>query len=364
MPYQPIENYGVIGNMRTAALVGIDGSIDWFCFPHFDSPSVFAAILDDEKGGRFRIAPAAEHARQQAVLLARHQRAGHALPLAPTASARSTTSCRSASASASPATSGSSAASRVVARHACASASSAAPPSTTRARRHEVERVDGGRALPRARRSTLDARHATAPLAARRTAACTSEFTLEEGEAVSFVLRPADGAGGGSRCVSTREARGAVRGDGRLLAPLAVRAAPTRGRWREMVHRSALALKLLTFEPTGAIVAAPTCSLPEDLGGARNWDYRYTWIRDAAFTLYALCASASPRRPAPSWTGSRRAAASSSPTARCRSSTASTAGTMLTRRDRSTTSRATAARARCASATAPTASSSSTSTAS
>src|SRR5438105_6044655 len=63
--YQPIENYGIIGNMRTAALVGMDGSIDWLCLPHFDSPSVFAAILDDEKGGRFRISPAGDNFRHK-----------------------------------------------------------------------------------------------------------------------------------------------------------------------------------------------------------------------------------------------------------------------------------------------------------
>src|SRR5436309_5919681 len=63
--YQPIENYGVIGNLRTAALVGMNGSIDWLCLPHFDSPSVFAAILDDRKGGRFRIAPACDPVRHK-----------------------------------------------------------------------------------------------------------------------------------------------------------------------------------------------------------------------------------------------------------------------------------------------------------
>ncbi len=81
MAYQPIQNYGIIGNMRTAALVGMNGSIDWFCFPHFDSPSVFAAILDDVKGGRFEIAANPRGSQHQTALLAGYECPGDAFLL-------------------------------------------------------------------------------------------------------------------------------------------------------------------------------------------------------------------------------------------------------------------------------------------
>ena len=114
-----------------------------------------------------------------------------------------------------------------------------------------------------------------------------AEFSLEEGQTQSFELH--------GLTTGVREQIGLPEDESERLFHDTIRywarwiaKSTYRGRWREMVHRSALLLKLLTFEPTGAIVAAPTCSLPESLGGARNWDYRYTWIRDAAFTVYSL----------------------------------------------------------------------------
>ena len=126
----------------------------------------------------------------------------------------------------------------------------------------------------------------TLPLA-RDGAGVAADFTLGEGESTAFVLRLLDPDRAPGRCPGTGEAEDRFRETvaywRRWLAHCTYR-----GRWREVVQRSALALKLLTFEPTGAIVAAPTTSLPEGIGGVRNWDYRYTWIRDAAFTLYAF----------------------------------------------------------------------------
>ena len=114
-----------------------------------------------------------------------------------------------------------------------------------------------------------------------------ADFTLGEGENVTFALRrlgPEDQPGW---CPGVGEAEALFR-DTVAYWRRWLSHCTYHGRWREMVQRSALTLKLLSFEPTGAIVAAPTCSLPEAIGGERNWDYRYTWIRDAAFTLYGL----------------------------------------------------------------------------
>ncbi len=282
MAYQPIENYGVIGNMRTAALVGMNGSIDWYCFPAFDSPSVFGAILDDQKGGSFSIAPATEHTAKKQfywpdtnVLVTRFfstDGVGQITDFMPVGVRKGDPGyewlIRRVSVSRG------SLRFRAVCRPAFDYAR--AP--------HTLERADG---YVRFRSEALTLELATEAPLRLDDGSVTSEFPLQEGEAVSFVLRPADGVGGGAAGVSEPEAQ-------RLFESTVeywrrwLSACTYFGRWREMVHRSALALKLLTYEPSGAMVAAVTCSLPEDLGGGRNWDYRYTWIRDAAFTIYAL----------------------------------------------------------------------------
>jgi GH15 family glucan-1,4-alpha-glucosidase len=282
VPYQPIENYGVIGNMRTAALVGMNGSIDWYCVPAFDSPSIFGALLDDKKGGQFCIAPAMEHtARKQFywpdtnVLVTRffsEAGVGQITDFMPVGVRKGDPGyewlVRRVSVSRG----------SMPFRAVCRPAFDYARAS------HELEKTEGGVCF-RAKDLSLEL-STEAPLRLED-GAVTSEFSLSEGQTISFVLRPADGRSGGPGRVSDQEGEelfeATVEYWRRWLS-----ACTYVGRWREMVYRSALALKLLTYEPTGAIVAAVSCSLPEDLGGGRNWDYRYTWIRDAAFTMYAL----------------------------------------------------------------------------
>ena len=276
--YQPIENYGIIGNMHTAALVGMDGSIDWLCLPHFDSPSVFAAILDDRKGGRFRIAPARDDLRRKQyywpgtnVLITRFLHSDGVgeiedyMPVgegAPSATVRRVRTVRGA----------------LTFRLECRPAFDYARTS------HETHMTDHGIRFDGPGISL--ALCSSIPLKLDGTGV-TAEFTLKEGEHATFMLSLVGPSDDHRPAPGFAEAEELFRNTVGYWRRWLSRCTYT-GRWREMVERSALALKLLAFEPTGAIVAAPTCSLPELIGGPRNWDYRFTWIRDAAFTLYAF----------------------------------------------------------------------------
>src|SRR5215468_6104931 len=282
MAYQPIENYGVIGDTQTVALVGMNGSIDWFCFPRFDSPSVFAAILDDKKGGYFKIAPLTDVSSHKQlywpetnVLITRF--------LSPDGVAEITDYMpigRDVTASGRR---------QIVRRVEMVRGSMAfrleCYPAFNYARdAHEIE-ISGDGASFHAAGLSLGLASA-APLK-RDGNGVFSEFTLQEGQTTAFVLKEIPCGAGCGLTLSEQEALDDFKRTVGYWRRWISKCTYT-GRWRETVHRSALALKLLTYEPTGAIVAAPTCSLPEAIGGVRNWDYRYTWIRDAAFTIYAL----------------------------------------------------------------------------
>ena len=282
MAYLPIESYGLIGDMRTVALVGMNGSIDWFCYPAFDSPSVFAAILDDEKGGRFSIAPADSTGvttRQlywpdTNVLVTRffsHDGVGEITDFMPVGEAADELGSRPIV--------------RVVrvTRGRMAFRMECRPAFNYARDPHDVA-IDTNGACFQSRATRLSLSSSVA--LTKEGDAAVATFDLAEDEPASFVL---SGPGPDGNVLHLEREKGLE-----LFTDTVsywrnwLRGCTYTGRWREVVHRSALVLKLLTYEPTGAIVAAPTCSLPEGIGGERNWDYRYTWIRDAAFTLYGL----------------------------------------------------------------------------
>jgi GH15 family glucan-1,4-alpha-glucosidase len=290
MSFPPIENHGVIGNMRSIALVGMDGAIDFLCYPNFDSPSVFAALLDDERGGCFKIQPEMKDTKvrqlylpQTNILLTRFlSEEGVAeltdyMPLG------------------------------------------AKPPRTKSAGKVESQpneiirtitvvkgavrfkmlcqpRFDYGRSGHNVQIENNAAiftpeNQACPPMALYSTTALhqnsqdvVGEFTLKVGESVTFIFG----------CVRAAEQPPELeRTHARFLETTRfwrrwMAKSRYKGRWREIVNRSALMLKLLISQEHGSIVAAPTFSLPEKIGGVRNWDYRYTWLRDGAFTMYAL----------------------------------------------------------------------------
>jgi GH15 family glucan-1,4-alpha-glucosidase len=279
--FLPIADHGIIGDLHTVALVGADGTIDWYCCPAFDSPSVFAAILDRKKGGYYRISPLEEDWTSKQlyfpdtnVLITRFLTPGGVaelqgfMPIARTGAERHRHQLIR----------------RVVGVRGAIRFRVDLQPRFNYARdSHETHEYEHG--------VVFESETLCLALQATRPIACDehgvhSEFNLRAGESVTFVLEQV-ARDYVPREYSEEETREAYERTidywRRWLAQ-----SRYRGRWREMVHRSALTLKLLTYEPTGAIVAAPTTSLPEKVGGERNWDYRYTWIRDAAFSLYGL----------------------------------------------------------------------------
>jgi GH15 family glucan-1,4-alpha-glucosidase len=283
MGYQPIENYGIIGNMRTAALVGMNGSIDWYCSPHFDSPSVFGAILDDEKGGRFKIAPVAEKLKSRQfywpstnILVTRFMHEDGIAELEDFMPVGLPPESKWYH--------------HLYRRIRCVRG-------TVKIRMECKPAFDYGRAAHQVKLHPHGATFVAgkqsiylccgAALWRGEDGSVVSEFVLEEGKSQIFTVSD-EQASKEEPCAASDE-------EGEELFQQTVKfwhrwlsKCTYRGRWRERVERSALVLKLLTFEPTGAIIAAPTTSLPEVIGGTRNWDYRYTWLRDAAFTVYAF----------------------------------------------------------------------------
>ncbi|MBA3423190.1 MAG: glycoside hydrolase family 15 protein [Rubrobacter sp.] len=282
MTYQPIQEYGIVGDMHSAALVGTDGSIDWLCFPHFDSPSVFAAILDDEKGGRFKIAPAVEGAARKQlywpdtnVLVTRFfspDGVGEIIDYMPVGIPDNGHGYHQLIRRV-----------RVV-RGEMSFRVECSPAFDYAREKHETEITDEGACF---RSPDLGLGLATRVPLEENAGSAVADFTLGEGETAVFVLREIEAGGGCGVSFSVEEEDDLFKQTVEYWRRWLSKCTYT-GRWREVVQRSALALKLLTFEPTGAIVAAPTMGLPEGVGGERNWDYRYTWIRDAAFTLYGL----------------------------------------------------------------------------
>jgi GH15 family glucan-1,4-alpha-glucosidase len=289
MEYPLIADHGLIGDLETAALVATDGSIDWFCAPRFDSPSIFGALLDSTNGGRFLIRPVDDafttkqlYFPDTAILITRFMTeggVGEVVDFMP--------------------------------------ALTSGVPSS----RHRIVR------MVRCIRGSMRFRVAISPRFGYGLTPSTTDVTdsgaVFKGPHDSAVLhtvrepddeRVASGVmdDNGDLHVTVDLRAGDVRGmileTGTDNAPREVRVAEVlrlfedtvrfwrswvaassyTGRWREMVARSAITLKLMTYAPSGGLVAAPTAGLPEQIGGERNWDYRYTWVRDASFSVHSL----------------------------------------------------------------------------
>ncbi|KAF2859431.1 glycoside hydrolase family 15 protein [Piedraia hortae CBS 480.64] len=287
----PIENYGIIGNMRTAALIGTDGGLDFLCWPNFDSPSIFARLLDKDIGGHFTITLASGKStvKQQYMpssnilqttfwndagvmgitdYMPRPTVRRGMIPTEPLRQwlVRGVECIRG-----------------------CVDVCVECLPAFNYARdRHRLVFGEDGSAVFESEGLSLELTAVVsdeglvAKFEKTEKDASVSKVRLTAGQKVSFVLRERS---------STAERISVALLDHCLEMTRKfwfhwIRQCNYQGQWQEAIHRSLFILKLLTFEPTGATVAAPTFSLPEEIGGTRNWDYRYSWVRDSSFVIY------------------------------------------------------------------------------
>jgi GH15 family glucan-1,4-alpha-glucosidase len=283
--YQPIEDYGIIGDLHTVALVGKNGSIDFLSFPKFDSPTIFCALLDDERGGRFSIHPRFDDdlTRKQMylpdtnVLITRFLASAGVgevsdfMPIGIYPHDHPRQLVR-----------------RVKTVRGTVRYDMTCEPRFDYARaEHKVDVRDGEVLFASSGADGTTIRLRTeVPVTITGDGAAIATFDLSAGETAAFVLEEAE-PGMPSPSTAPDYVSRAFKDTVNFWRSWIGRSRYT-GRWRETVNRSALALKLMVSQTHGSLVAAPTFGLPEGIGGERNWDYRYTWIRDASFTLYAL----------------------------------------------------------------------------
>jgi GH15 family glucan-1,4-alpha-glucosidase len=287
--YPAIGEHGLIGDLQTCALVTIDGTVDFFCCPRFDSPSVFASLLDAEHGGFFSIKPSGDgyvtkqlYFPDTAMLITRFMTkdgVGEVLDFMPVIEGEPTDRHR-------------------LVRHLRVARGSMRfeleiqPRFNYGRTGHKIE-MSGSGAIFRGD----DGMHLTLHTAGRREASAGGAVVEQAGDGLraTFEMREGDSGrglvlesmGGEAKDLTSAELD-QMADDTAAYWKTWLGRSTYQGRWREMVNRSAITLKLLTYEPTGAPVAAATFGLPEQEGGERNWDYRFTWVRDGSLTIHAL----------------------------------------------------------------------------
>ncbi|HLW20505.1 MAG TPA: glycoside hydrolase family 15 protein, partial [Cyclobacteriaceae bacterium] len=281
MDYQPIEDYGIVGDLNTVALVGLNGSIDFMCFPNFDSPSIFASLLDKDDGGFFQITPVfgEMHNKQlylpdTNVLLTRFlssEGVGELTDFMPAEELyeghvliRRLTNVRG------------------ITRYRM----TCNPRFNYGKSPHTIEVLDEKSLLFRGDDGVCICLRSTVELKVENKAG-VADFYLEPNQMADFVFELQDHLREDENLALSEIVDRELKETLDYWKNWAGRS-QYNGRWREIVNRSALTLKLLISHKYGSIVAAPTFSLPEHIEGGRNWDYRFTWIRDASFTVYSL----------------------------------------------------------------------------